>query len=341
MILPTLTSASWSITALYDSLRSFLAEDTGGRHLRLFFYAAKTSGWNTIRASLESWLTRRARACTAYIGTDHGLTDPDALDVMRKVVNVRIMVEYRGNYHSKVIWCEGAEHRLWIGSNNLTDGGFRKNIECAVHLQSPSIPQTFTDWFQAIHAASEPVTPALISSYRKERDRFARKHPSAGAFTWSKRREPRSKPSPQAHTPTPDTPIAAEMLAPPGSLIVQVMPRETGPGGKQLQFPMAAVGPFFHVPSEVNAPRIIRLRSLATGDTKQLTMTVYSNRTVRLSISELDYSDRPCVIVFTPIGANLYQFEIVQRAAAPDRYRRLLRACRPPTRSGSRRWIVL
>jgi len=339
-ILPTLSSPTWSITSFRDSLSEVLPNDTGGTHLRMLFYAATLRGWNGIRQPVEKWLSQKGRTCTAYIGTDHGITDPDALVEMQKAVSVRLLIEYKGIYHPKVVWCEGADHTLWIGSNNLTEGGLRQNIECAVFLRSPEIPQSFADWFKAIEIASVPFDPSLVSSYRDERDEFTKSHGTGGAFTWSKRREPPKPPSPPPSGPKTNANKNDDDREPSGRLVVQVMPRETGPGGKQLQFPIRSVARFFGLSPSIGASATVRLRSLATGDTKRLTMTVYGNSTVRLSISELDYSDRPCVIVFSRAGAGTYEFEIVQRAVSPDRYKRLIAACNSPTRTGSRRWVI-
>lgn len=338
-ILPTLSSPEWSIASLYDSVVAALS-DGSGSHLRLLFYAVTTRGWAKLRPAVKGWLTRKGTQCTAYVGTDHGVTDPDALkEMMRDGVKTRMMMEYRGVFHPKIFWIERAsEHSIWIGSNNLTDGGFLQNIECAFVITAAGLPDAFRHWFELVHASSEQATSALIDDYQRERDKFVKKHGSGGAFTWSKRREP---PPPEPEDEEPE-PTEEEVLAPPGSLILEIMPRETGPGGKQIQLPKKAPAmAFFGVGTEVGATATIRLRSTETGDARSLTMTVYENRTVRLSIKELNYSDRPCVIIFEHKSGNRYDFEIVQRAVWPDRYRTLLGACGRPTRAKSRRWTIL
>jgi len=69
-------------------------------------------------------------------------------------------------------------------------------------------------------------------------------------------------------------------------------------------------------------------------------MTVFSNNTVRLSINELDYRDRPCVIVFHKGKNDVIVFDIVQESIFPTRYRKLIGMCKNQTREGSRRWVI-
>lgn len=87
------------------------------------------------------------------------------------------------------------------------------------------------------------------------------------------------------------------------------MPRETGLGGKQIQFPMDAVREFFRV----DDTKIITLTERdIPRSRRELTMTVYPNNTARLVIQELEYRDRPCVIVFhksVPTNTNSRSFE--------------------------------
>lgn len=74
---------------------------------------------------------------------------------------------------------------------------------------------------------------------------------------------------------------------------------------------------------------------------RELTMTVFPNNTVRLVISELEYRDRPCVIVFRRRGPSDYEFEIVRKSIVPGQYRLLIDGCDRRTRTGSRRWGIV
>ena len=119
------------------------------------------------------------------------------------------------------------------------------------------------------------------------------------------------------------------------------MPRETGPDGKQIQLPKDAVVRFFGLDNRIGASRQLTLTPIGSQRPRALTMTLFANNTARLSLAELDYRDRPCVIVFHPTGNHRFAFEIVQRSIFPTRYRGLVRLCANQTRSDSRRWAIL
>ncbi len=123
-------------------------------------------------------------------------------------------------------------------------------------------------------------------------------------------------------------------------MILEIMDRETGTGGSQIQIPMDAAQPFFGLPNRGGASIQVHLQNIATREDRVLTMTRYANHTTRLVIHELDYRDRPCVIVFRRTAPMRFSFEIVRESLEPGRYRNLIQQCNPPTRSGSRRWAL-
>jgi hypothetical protein len=57
----------------------------------------------------------------------------------------------------------------------------------------------------------------------------------------------------------------------------------------------------------------IHLRSSRTREWKQLTMTRFANKTARLSLHDLEYRDRPCVIIFHRRGREV-RYEIVPQS---------------------------
>ena len=69
-------------------------------------------------------------------------------------------------------------------------------------------------------------------------------------------------------------------------------------------------------------------------------MTVFGNNTVRLVISDLDYRDRPCVLVFREVSNGSFEYEIVPQSIFPSRYKTLLGLCTKQTRQDSRRWGI-
>jgi len=341
MQLPTLVAASWSVTALRDSFLQHL-ERIGGQELRLFFYAVTESGWAEVRRGVHQWLSGKPnRAVVAYLGTDHGITDAEAIRQMeRDGVQVRLMTDYSGTFHPKLIWLRAAgRNYFWIGSNNLTRDGLLHNIELAVTLDSKRVPSTLRRWVAEVHNGSVPLDETLLQEYEKERQDFGERRVRLGTFTWSRREKHSVLPGRKRHfrSRVPDKSLAARR----GDLVVEVMPRETGEGGKQIQLPVKAAMGFFGLKGHVGETRTISLTPAWIRDARNLTMTVFGNHTVRLVIRELDYRDRPCVLMFRRRGKSVFQFDIVSRSVFPAKYRELLRRCKPPTRSGSRRWGVV
>jgi hypothetical protein len=237
------------------------------------------------------------------------------------------MNSYSGVFHPKVIWMSGGNKNLvWVGSNNLTRAGLLNNIEFAVLIKSRAVPAELSQWVESVAAGSSEVTDELLASYKIEREEFERNRAAAKAttFTWSRRGEPIS---------------ATKSTAKRGDLIVEIMPEETR-GGNQIQFPKKAVESFFGL-KKPGDQTTISLQRKGSKEVRKLVITVFKNNTVRLSVNELEYRDRPCVIVFHKAKAGRIVFEIVSESIFPTRYRNFITVCTRQTRQGSRRWNIL
>jgi hypothetical protein len=323
--------------------------------LRFFAYAATLSGWQEIRRAIRTWMSlTKNRAAIGYVGTDHAITDPDAIRQMqRDKIDIRVMTTYSGIYHPKVFWLAGTRKDLvWVGSNNLTRDGLVQNIEFSTLIRSHQENPDLRNWFEHVHAASEPFSESLLRNYEGERRLFAAQRAAMGTFTWSMKREPQTQVTETTHTRVrnsspsttrakSNTPKSTILPGNKGDLVVEVMPLETGLDGKQMQLPKAAVVRFFGLTNSIGASRRITLNPVGTSEQRTLTMTIFSNNTARLSINELDYRDRPCVIIFHKAAPASFLFEIVRQSIYPGRYRRLLACCINQTRLGSRRWTIL
>jgi hypothetical protein len=328
--LPTCVFGSWTVAAFRDSVLSELQNDTHTSSLRMFFYAITSRGWIEIREALSQWrISCPGRSVVVYVGTDHAVTEPAALEAMQlDGISVRLMQTYQGVFHPKVVWLAGTKRNLiWVGSNNLTRDGLLNNIEFAVAIRSEAVPDELARWCKAVDEGSTLLTQNLLLSYQDERQTFESQRANANSttFTWSGKGEPVSAKTPDVRS---------------GDLIVEIMPRETGPDGTQIQLPKKAVNEFFGL-TGVGATKTISLLSKGTKESRDVTMTVFRNNTVRLSISELEYRDRPCVIVFRNNAKGQVIFEIVAQNIFPTRYRALLARCTRQTREGSRRWIIV
>lgn len=340
--LPTLVSANWTVTALHDSLVRTLAVDKQGTEIQLFFYAVTESGWRTIRRDLRLWLTKNEkRRILAYVGTDHAITEAEAIRLMvEDDVTVRLMTSYRGVFHPKVIWLRSPEgNTVWIGSNNLTRDGLLNNIEFAALIESDVVPRDLHRWSKAVHGGSAEYSEGLLAEYERERTQYGERRVSLGTFTWTRREQAQAPIKRRKFLKPRKLRSSGEIQS--GDLIVEVMPRETGPGGKQIQLPMRAATAFFGLADEIGARRIIHLTPAWLDDPRELTMTIFRNHTVRLVIKELDYRDRPCVLLFKRMRNGTISFDIISRGVFPSQYRELLEQCGLPTREGSRRWVLV
>lgn len=357
---PTLQSAAWAMTGFLDAAIDRLRNDHASSELRMYFYAVTQPGWRELSAAIGVWIADQpARSVTAYVGTDHALTDRAALEAMRtQGLSVRLLRRYNGVYHPKMMWfVEGGAGYLLAGSNNLTFDGLKSNIEFATLTRLQHTDPNLQAWHEAVLLASDPLTDDLLDSYSREKEAFGKARAEAkvaGTFTWTKRSSGGTPPAMPTPTPIPAAapvapvapvvplliPAAVPTLGPatPTDLILEIMPLETGTGGSQVQIPMRAARRFFGLGSGPRARIAVTLTNAATGDSRTLTMTRFGNATARLVIRELDYRDRPCIVLFRRTATGAFAFEIVRESIDPDRYRALYRRCGPPTRQGSRRW---
>lgn len=327
--LPTGSFAQWDVTAFKDSLLSALKNDRekGEAKLRLYFYAVTMRGWDEIRSGIKRWMKLdRHRRVVAYVGTDHAITDPQGLESMFSCgVSVRIMVNYRGVFHPKVVWLDHPKRcQVWIGSNNLTRDGLLNNIEFAAAIQSDCAPQELKKWAGKVHAGSIALTKSKLESYRRERREFEQRRAESNitSFTWSSKNEP----------------VTGGRTATKGDLVIEIMPRETGVGGKQIQVPVQAAREFFQLE---DSKEITLYKKNKPSSERKLTLTLFRNSTVRLVINELEYRDRPCVILFHRTPSDRYNFDIISELISPRRYRYLLGICDRRTRKGGRHWGIV
>lgn len=332
---PTMQTATWGVTDFLSSFQRVCVEDKKSRQLRMYFYAATESGWRRIRKSILSWRKLHDnRVITVYIGTDHALTDAAALEAMQSEgVEVRLMRHYRGTFHPKVIWFVGNRgSTILAGSNNLTEDGLSNNIEFATVTTLTQIDANLQTWHDEIHKASEPATAALIKNYAKEKERYGQRRATSGQggeFTWSKRTSGVSVKKPKAK-------LNATIISAEPGLILEVMPRETSEEGRQVQIPLVVARKFFGLGNTAGSSINLDLKKFDTQESRTLVFTLNLNSTARLSIRELEYSSRPCVLVFTKRARGKFDFEIVRRAIDPSRFDALIAECKQT--APYRRW---
>ncbi|MCP5541976.1 MAG: phospholipase D family protein [Akkermansiaceae bacterium] len=342
---PTLQSSNWQVTDFYDSLDRMLVSGFRADELRMYFYAATVRGWNLIKSGVDQWRAMNSKAkVVAYIGTDHGITDVASLRSMRiSGVEVRMMIHHDGVFHPKVVWFpHGVRSALLVGSNNLSLDGLKSNVEFATVTELKARAGRLEKWHREVHRASELLSDDLLASYEEERNGYnaeKRKKGYVGEFTWSKKtgrtirknEKKRQQKSGVAEVSSIKNVRNGERM-----LVLEIMPKETSELGNQIQVPSGATS-FFGL-SKGKVTTTVALVDDATGDSRSLTMTRFTNHTTRLSIRELELSDRPCVILFKKEAGRRYAFQIVKKSTKPGIYRALLAECGQQRRIGSRRW---
>ncbi len=336
--LPTINGQEWSCSDFLDSVRKAFGSDSDFMNVRMYFYGVTKSGWDDIKTLAVKWLKAKAgRSISAYIGTDHALTEPEALLEMRKDgVSVNLLTCYSGIFHPKlIVFCGATENLLLSGSNNLTRSGFSKNIEFATAVKVPASSNRFKNWESAVHSSSDALTDALLNDYENQRNRRLEKLREADIhwqFTWAGRRKAKSQTGAATRRE-----FTIPLIT--GVLLYEVMPKETGPEGSQIQILKDVATDFFSLPNCVGSSIQISLINAATGEDRDLTMTYNINTTMRLSIREASFTARPCFLIFQKDKKQTFRFEVISEADEPLLYEKL--DARLGKRSGKRRRVQL
>ena len=190
--LPTWSSEECTVVAFRDSLIETLRHDQSSTTLSMYFYAVTKSGWSIVRNAILNWMKRdKARTTLLYVGTDHGITDPTALEQIHEDgIEVRFMLKYNGVFHPKLVWLQGNKrHIAWVASNNLTRDGLLNNVEFALQITTSKTPSELEEWSNMVDEASKPLSPELLVSYEKQRREFEKRRAIAqlATFTWKER----------------------------------------------------------------------------------------------------------------------------------------------------------
>jgi hypothetical protein len=235
-------------------------------------------------------------------------------------VSVYLLTCYSGIFHPKlIVFCDAKDNLLLSGSNNLTHSGLSTNIEFATAVKIPASMPRFAKWESAVHNSSDALTTALLKDYEQQRNQRQKRLQDSDVpwqFTWRKRRK--AKPRTGA--------AIRRKYAPPltsGTLLYEVMPKETGLDGSQIQILKRVATGFFSLPNRIGSSIEICLTNTATGEARDLTMTYNINTTMRLSIREASFTARPCFLIFRKDSRRAFRFEVISEADEPLLYEML------------------
>ena len=265
-----------------------------------------------------------------YCGTDHCSTEPEALfAVLREPETEGFLLARAGAvFHAKAVVLECPDSVLcFVGSNNLTNAGLTQNYELGARLEISRTEYQgalgLRAWETAVHAAAVPLTARLVEIYREEYA-AARNLPQERRAVSPRRANLVGQP-------------AAAAFPPPRSAVLEVMPRETGTHGTQLQIPLQVARTFFGLPP--GGQTHVDLVDARSGQQTALTFTDYGNNTRRLSIARLA-EPRPSVVWFAKAG-HAFEFDVVSQATMPDEFARLLSLCLFRHSPRSKKWVML
>lgn len=317
--LPTIDSGDTTICDFLKSLETAFGPESKAKEVRMYFYGVTQSGWARIRGYVRAWLTvDPSRKISAYVGTDHALTEPEALTEMTKdKVEMFILTDYCGTYHPKLlVFAERSTLLVLSGSNNLTAAGLSTNVEFATSIRIPMNSAAVAQWETEVSRSSSPLTEDLLKQYKRERDKRQKKLKSADVswqFTWKRRKKSRGQ-SVNGNEPKQPITLGAE------TLVYEIMPKETGTAGSQIQILKEVAIGYFSLPNRVGATVTITLRNQDSDETRQLSMTYNENSTFRLSIHEAAFPARPCFLVFKREALKQFSFVVVSEGDRPTQY---------------------
>jgi hypothetical protein len=329
-ILPTWSKPNGKVYATFrDQVIDYLKKDKKSTTLNMYFYAITKAGWDYIWPFVDTWkMNSPNREVFIYCGLANWVTDPNALTEMLIKLPQRsfVVTKRKPVFHPKAfIFNEKNYNTCFLGSNNLSGPGLSSNYELGVSIKYTNKelakPKGLATWEKEIRSIAVPLTYQLHAIYKEEYDKMARLPRNPGVIGKKQ----------VGH------PILAKAagLPDPGVAIMEVMPKETGSGGTQLQIPLEVARAFFHLPSGKHI--IVNLKDESTGVLSSVKLTDFYNKTSRLSISRLASEPKPRMIWFKKQNGK-YIYNIVSKKINPKEYERLLLLCPFQTSSVSKHW---
>lgn len=161
--------------------KKFSLEDeiAKARRISMATAFAKLSGWTLVSHALE----RSSAELRLLTGLDFCLTEPDLLQAWLKLQAERpgtrayLAMPKGRTFHPKVLLVERpADSFAIVGSGNLSEGGFQKNVECSVYVDDPDAIVALRGWLEfisSVEAGTVELRQSLIDVYRPKHKKFA------------------------------------------------------------------------------------------------------------------------------------------------------------------------
>ena len=117
-------------------------------------------------------------------------------------------------------------------------------------------------------------------------------------------------------------------------MLMEIMKKETGGGGTQVQLPREAIRDYFGFPAQGHQTIQLRFKG---KEARPAVFSHFPNNTHRVSLQEIAGLRRPLIIKFTREGSNIYSAELIIGRA----YSHAIKKCNRQTRKDSRRWTII
>lgn len=338
-----------------------LLTTSGLERFRVAVAYARWDGIGLIAPQIEKFLSGGGEFQSIY-GVANGITTPDSLLYGLYLQELYSTHTYAGTiedkyansiFHPKFFEFKFSKTTIVIaGSANLTGGGFVRNTELGVEVQTargdPFEKQTEAAW-KSMRSGSEELTLGLIRKLQKQMELASERDKGES-------RSDQSKPRLAAIAKASPKPLFAKVLelpepatrskifskmdtlsVRPQKLYLQILKYETGGQGDgtnrgyQIQLPVATLATFFGVGENESKEASFRFPS----ETVKVHLTHFGNNTHRVRLRPIRDIARPAIVIFKRIGADKYDCSIVP---AKDYTKILARNCKEQTRTGARRW---
>lgn len=111
---------------------------------------------------LETWEKDHPKRIRAIVGIYGNATEPEALERLAKIGELRLVEGSSALFHPKVYIFQGQSLIAWVGSANLTKGGFQYNEETIFETKQG---QNILTWFEERWKECNELQPGDINNY--------------------------------------------------------------------------------------------------------------------------------------------------------------------------------
>lgn len=338
------------ISPLYLEIDKALQEKKYSEFRALIAYVS-WDGINLIRKGLEAFHDS-GNKIALIVGLGGGTSESQTLRyLMQRLPKARNFVFHSSTvnytFHPKIfIFSNINESLIFVGSNNATGGGLFCNTECCVKIQiengkDKDIHDKINQIWESYSNPKSPFHPKslkvinekfLTSCSKMDRKNIREKKFDKKIFS-SLFPEVKILALPVDSLPL-DKKGKRKAAAKGNAMLMEIMKKETGGGGTQVQFPREAIEDYFGFPTQGHQTIELRFKG---KEARPAVFSHFSNNTHRVSLQEITGLKRPLIIKFSREGENIYSAELIIGRA----YSHAIKKCNRQTRKDARRWTII